>query len=453
MSLGFQPQASDLRPSARRPKCTAGRFYREKFKTTQHSCIRSKTKAFKPFSMSLSKTSDRIQVIDVLRGFALLGIVLVHMVEQYYAGPMPESITSQLHPSIADHIAQGFTTTFIMGKFYMIFSFLFGLSFFIQFSKHDGNFVTRFTWRLTILFIIGMIHHLHYRGDILTIYAMLGLPLLLLHRLPDKSLLVLSLVLILNIPTVIMRTVQLITGVAAPDLFAGDQSEWLAYFNTVKSGAYPDILVANLYSFDDKMLFQVLFGRLYITLGLFLLGVYAGRKKLFERIDQKLISIKKARNFAWLTVLGCIVLTGAIFGLTTLMKLKLSQEAGMLIGGFFFDTFNSALAVVYFTVIVLLFQKQKWHERLMVFYGVGRMGLTTYVMQSAIGTFIFFSFGLGLINEIGALMSLLLGIAIFVVQIVFANYWFRYYAYGPLEWLWRSLTYLKVQRLKAVSSV
>ena len=399
-------------------------------------------------------TTDRIQVIDVLRGFALLGIVLVHMVEQYYAGPMPEVVTAKLQPSIADHLAQGFTGVFVMGKFYMIFSFLFGLSFFIQFSKqNDSSFLARFTWRLVLLFIIGMIHHLHYRGDILTIYAMLGIPLLILHRLPDKPLLILSVLLILNVPTVVMRVVQLLMGTSSPDFMGGDQSAWLAYFNTVKSGTYPDILVANLKSFNDKMMFQILFGRLYITFGLFLLGVYAGRKRLFDNISEKVARIKKARNIAWFTLAGCIVLSAGIFGLTALLKIDLGQQVSVLVGAFFFDTFNAALAVVYFTVILLLFQKEKWQKRLMVFYSVGRMGLTTYVLQSAIGVFIYFSYGLALINEFGAMVALLLGIAIFVLQVLFANYWFRYFSYGPLEWIWRSLTYMKRQRLRLVSPV
>jgi uncharacterized protein len=85
-------------------------------------------------------------------------------------------------------IVLGFIGIFISGKFFMIFSFLFGMSFFIQLDKSDGSpaFLFRFAWRLIVLFIIGLVHHLHYRGDILTIYAVLGFGLLLCHKLPDK---------------------------------------------------------------------------------------------------------------------------------------------------------------------------------------------------------------------------------------------------------------------------
>src|SRR5690349_3316305 len=106
-------------------------------------------------TLTQHQSSDRIEIIDALRGFALLGIIIAHMTEQFYAGPPPKE-----SESIADGIVSGFTGIFVMGKFYMIFSFLFGLSFYIQFSKakSDLPFLLKFSWRLILLFIIGLIH-------------------------------------------------------------------------------------------------------------------------------------------------------------------------------------------------------------------------------------------------------------------------------------------------------
>src|SRR5688572_4306767 len=256
---------------------------------------------------SIAKTnSDRIEAIDVLRGFTLFGIIIVHMVEQYYAGAWPEQYAQATTLTIADKIASGFVGIFIIGKFYMIFSFLFGLSFFIQFSKSDveKNFLIRFTWRLVILFIIGFIHHLHYRGDILTIYAILGVSLLIFHQLPDRYLLALAIFLILNIPSIIMRGVNALFPTGDGNLFNLDQQVLLTYFNTVKSGSYLEILRANFYEFAGKMQFQVISGRLYITLGLFLLGLYAGRKDLFGKLQQNIPLLKKGLRYALFTILG-----------------------------------------------------------------------------------------------------------------------------------------------------
>ncbi len=393
--------------------------------------------------------SSRIEAIDVIRGFTLSGIMLVHMVEQYYAGPHPEKINAA-GASVIDQIAVAFTSIFIMGKFYMIFSFLFGLSFFIQSSKRDSGFLLRFSWRLLILFAIGFIHHLHYRGDILTIYAILGMGLLLLSWLPDKALLIVALILVLDLPAFATR---LVSAIAAgdgpvPSAFNIPDSERLAYFDTVKSGSYLDILEANLADFSTKMTFQVESGRIYITLGLFLLGVYAGRKQWFHNLGEKRPYFRRANRFALWSLMAAIVTALIVFGGANVMGIHVAESTQMLIGMLVYDLFNFALALFYVTAIVLLFLNERWKKRLMIFYPVGRMGLTTYLLQSLMGTLIFFSYGLGLLFDFGAAACFGLALVLFIVQIVFARTWFNYFQYGPVEWLWRSLTYFKIQSMK-----
>ncbi len=389
--------------------------------------------------------SNRIESIDILRGFTLFGIIIVHMVEQYYAGQFPKQHENAIGQNMADQVVQGLVGMLIIGKFYMIFSFLFGLSFYIQFTRNDSekNFLLRFAWRLLILFAIGMIHHLHYRGDILSIYAILGVGLLIFHQLPDKYLLLLAGFLVLNIPTVIVRAVQFAMGDTS-NIFDQDQASLLAYYNAVKSGTYLDILNANLDSFAFKMIFQVFSGRLFITLGLFLLGVYAGRKKFFERAEHEVKMLKDFRFNAWMTILGAIAFSLLFFGGAALFKIKFPDGLNMLIGGFVSDLFNAALATIYVMWILLWLQKEKWQKHLANLYPVGRMGLTVYLMQTLFGTLIYFSYGLGLLGEFGASLSLVLALMIFVVQIVFAKIWFTYFNYGPVEWIWRDLSYLKV---------
>ena len=403
-------------------------------------------------TLQTTSSSNRIEAIDVLRGFTLFGIVLVHMVEQYYAGPYPEGVQSE--PTTLDNILQGFAGIFIMGKFYMIFSFLFGLSFFIQSSKRDSGFLLRFTWRLLILFAIGMIHHLHYRGDILSIYAILGFGLLLFSWLPDKTMLIVAVLLVFNIPSHIARTVYAIDpSLQGQSVFNADQNALMAYYNTVKSGPYLEILKANFNSFSAKMRFQVEFGRIYITLGLFLLGVYAGRKKVFENLEEKKPLLKKAIRYSLWSLLGVILFAAAFFGASFGLKIELSEQVQNLVSFFTYDVFNAAMSCIYTAGILLLFQKEKWHKRLMHLYPVGRMGLTTYLMQSMFGTLIFFSYGLGLLFEFGSAVTFGLGVLIFIVQIIFAKYWFQYFQFGPVEWLWRTLTYFKIQPLRKKQSL
>lgn len=400
----------------------------------------------------LKKQSDRIEVIDVLRGFTLLGIILVHMTEQYYAGQPPEQFASFASKGLADEVVSGFVGIFVQGKFYMIFSFLFGLSFYLQLSKSDGSlkFVTRFFWRLLILFGIGFIHHLHYRGDILTIYAMLGIGLLLTYRLPDKYLLIIAILLILNVPSVLtkLKDVIWVPATGQNPFLNADQNSLLTYYNTVKSGTYLEILKANLTEFSTKMNFQILSGRLYITMGLFLLGLYAGRKNIFENIEQEKPLFKKLLKGSLWTLLGCILFSAAFFGGAQILSIKLSDQLQWLVGGEVFDIFNAAFATIYTAGILLLFQKEKWNPRLMHFYAVGRMGLTTYLMQTIFGVLIFFSVGFGLLGEIGASLAFGIAIGLYILQIQFSKFWLSHFHYGIFEWLWRSLTYLKIQPLR-----
>ncbi len=391
--------------------------------------------------------SSRIEVIDVLRGFTLLGIILVHFTEQYYAGQPPKIHENFGAHNLADMIVSGFIGIFISGKFFMIFSFLFGMSFFIQLDKSDGSptFLIRFAWRLIVLFLIGFVHHLHYRGDILTIYALLGFGLLLCYRLPDKLLFVLALLMVANVPSIVIRAIESISPSATSSSFLNlEQKPLEIYYDTLKSGSYVEILRANFYEFKTKFDFQLLSGRLYITMGLFLLGLYAGRKKVFENIP----FFKKLIRYGLWTLLGCVIFAGVVALIIFVAKVGMTQPIQFLLGGAVYDIFNAALASIYVGLIVSAFQKEKGKKRLMNFYEVGRMGLTTYLMQALVGTLLLFSYGFNLLGEYGASVWALTSLVVFFLQVIFSKWWLSRFQFGPVEWFWRSLTYLKIQPLK-----
>jgi uncharacterized protein len=283
---------------------------------------------------------------------------------------------------------------------------------------------------------------LHYRGDILTIYAVLGIALLLCYKLPDKILLVVALLLVFNVPSVVTRAVGAMNEAPNPfDMMSQDQAGLEKYYNTVKSGSYPEILKANFHEFNSKFVFQVQSGRIYITTGLFLLGLYAGRKRIFENVT----FFKNLIRFSLWTILGSILFLLVFFGITQLAGIVLPQSVQWLIGGEMWDIISTMLAAIYVGLVVTLMQKDRWRKRLMHFYSAGRMGLTTYLSQTLIGIFIFFSVGFGLLGEIGSAACMAISIIVFIGQISFSNYWLRHFLYGPVEWLWRSMTYLKVQ--------
>lgn len=404
--------------------------------------------------MAATSTQSRIEIIDILRGFTLLGIIMVHFSEQYYAGAHPKSHANFNVHFLGDEIIMGFIGVLISGKFFMIFSFLFGLSFFLQLSKSDSSisFFMRFFWRLIILGLIGFVHHLHYRGDILTIYAMLGVGLLICYKLPDRLLLIVALLLVINVPSAIVRGVEVFQPVSEQESieskFGGSNVENEIYYTTVKTGSYFELLEANLGEFGFKYKFQVASGRIYITMGLFLLGLYAGRKRIFERWLENIPLFKKLLKQSLWLILGLVIFSVLFFGGAEGLGIKLPDLVSWLVGGFVFDVFNLALSVIYVAGIIVLFQKEKWKNRLMNFYEVGRMGLTTYLMQTFFGVLLFFGIGFGLLGEMGALASVGISIVLFLVQIQFSKWWLKRFKYGTFEWFWRSATYLKIQNFK-----
>ena len=141
-------------------------------------------------------------------------------------------------------------------------------------------------------------------------------------------------------------------------------------------------------------------------------------------------------------------IAAALFGIAHLLNVELSFQIQFMVGGFLVDLFNACLALFYVCIALLLYQKKNWRKRLANFYHIGRMGLTTYLMQTLFGFILFFGVGFNLLDTIGASACFFIGISIFGFQIIFANWWLSKFYYGPVEWLWRSLTYLKVQPFK-----
>lgn len=402
-----------------------------------------------PFTYPTQKM-DRIVTLDVLRGFALFGILYAHMIFWYAAGPLPQE-TYQLYKDLGSGIAIGTYMIFIIGKFFAIFSFLFGLSFYIQIQgliKRHEPVISRFGWRLTILGIIGLLHHTFWRADILSIYVPLGFLLLIFRNLSNRALLIIGVLLILNIPT---KFAELISIIVRDQLALIDVNQKIVgaeYYAVVNQGSFTEMIKHNIQALDDKFVYQINSGRLIITFGFFLLGMLAGRMLWFENIASQFVFFKKVLKKSSL-VLAIAILLGVVLGATT-FALKIDIEktpfAGWL-GGFILEFLNVSLTLIYITGISLLMLKPKWEARLMPLAAVGKMALTSYLMQTLIGVFIFFNIGLGLFTTTSPGMNALLCFAIFGLQIFFCRWWLQHFHYGPIEWLWRSATDFKWQPL------
>ncbi len=402
----------------------------------------------------ITRLNTRIDIVDALRGFSLAGIGIVHFMEQYLGAPPPFFVGNYTQHHPVDGVLDFISFILICGKFFALFSFLFGLSFALQMERGEArtgsDFRLRFAWRLVILFSIGYLHHLFYRGDILTIYALLGFPLLLFYKVSDKWILAIAIVLFIGVPRFIMTTTGYEPFKAyVPDFMSEDKKEELHtvdYWNAAKSGTWVAIARENAtYGFLQKMNFQFGAGsRAYQTFAWFLLGLLAGRRRYFEELEQHRSLARKLLKWGLIGFLLLFILQVVTF---LLLGNYIPKQWQFTMGMTFGDVANVALTLVYIAAFTLLFTKERSRQRLRLalLAPFGRMALTNYVMQTLIGTTLLFSFGFGLLGSIGNSITLPIAIVVLVLQIWWSKVWLRHFYFGPLEWLWRSLTWFKWQ--------
>ncbi|NAY90992.1 DUF418 domain-containing protein [Muricauda sp. JGD-17] len=402
-------------------------------------------------SITPSSSKKRIEIIDALRGFALAGIVVVHLVENYIGGPPPDIFQEAVHQGVADSIVDGFVNFFLRGKFFALFSFLFGLSFFIQMdnaAQKGGYFGGRFLWRLILLLGIGYAHSLFYAGDILTVYAMLGVFLIPFYKMKNKWVLLCSALLFLGLGRFLVFGFTHGENLFGDLTVSGDDPQVVAYYNTLKDGSLMDVFSINAWtSHLNKMDFQFgVFGRGYLTFGFFLLGLYVGRTGFFKKYRESKKLIK--RTWIWSLVLFLIsgVAMAFIFG-NIGPDVKFDNWLVML-GLTAYDVSNVAMTLIYISVFVILYKRTKTQMWLSKFAPYGKMALTNYFFQSVFGTFLLFGWGLGMIGELRNLYTFALSLMIVAIQMFLSKWWLKRFQYGPLEWLWRSATFLKSFPLK-----
>ncbi|MEL6924443.1 MAG: DUF418 domain-containing protein, partial [Bacteroidota bacterium] len=216
------------------------------------------------------KQASRLVIIDSLRGFALAGVALIHMIEQYIAGPTPPGFMEGVN-GLPDQIVGGIIQFLIMGKFFALFSILFGLSFSIQMdsaARRGKDFGWRFLWRGVLLFVIGYVHQLFYRGDILTIYAMLVPLLIPFHKVKNKWILAVAALCFLSVPRMLVFALAGNESLFGLDsMFDATNDSVAFYMDTLREGSITEVWLLNAtYGMQTKMDFQLLiFGRFYYT--------------------------------------------------------------------------------------------------------------------------------------------------------------------------------------------
>ena len=385
---------------------------------------------------------ERIATLDVLRGLALLGILLMNM--EGFAGPLDLSTTGiDPHWQGLDRWADAFVYIFVQGKFFPLFSLLFGAGFAVMAQRAEaaGRDFTRFYLRRSLgLLGIGLAHALLlWSGDILVAYALLSFLLLAFREAPRAWLPAMGVLaylaavgLMLLLGALMMLVPAETTAAQAAHAQAAIEAQRQAYGH----GTYPQAVLQRLRDFGTAL------GALLVVgpqvLGMFLIGSWFARSGAIARPEGY------RRLFAWLR-------WGALPLGLALMLASAWYQPWLAPGRF---DLRSAVAYAATSVAGLLMclgylaWGVRWSHALRGLAPAGRMALSNYLGQSLVCTLLFYGYGLGWFEQMGRAWQLLFAVALFAAQVGFSRAWLRRFRFGPMEWLWRAITYWRVPPLR-----
>ena len=402
--------------------------------------------------------SERIATLDILRGFALMGILIMNM-PGFSTSFFAEADGSHLWPGQADQLAEQVRDMLFSGKFNSMFSLLFGIGFTIQFARMQAqdpvNASSIYMRRLVVLAVLGVVHAcIFWPGDVLHVYAVLGIVALFgLRRVSDRGIVALiGACLLYPVLSGALRLLLVTKEITAQRVKIGQAFEVadnLAY----GQGGFLDAVVENSrimahFYTDPWSLWGVL--GWYVMMGLtMLIGLLAGRRRWVQRIPELMPQI---RRYQW-WALGIGLVCGAAFTVIFEMNRTPGPSLIKMIGGLCYGFSRLALMIFYVLTIVRLAQLTRWQRIFAPLAAAGRMPLTNYLMQTAICITLFQAWGLGLWGKVGPAMGFVLSLVIFfAVQVPWSLWWLRTHERGPMETLWARLTYGRRQVASATAA-
>lgn len=395
-------------------------------------------------------SKERYILLDALRGLALFGICLANFPEFSLYTFLKDEVTAGMSTAGIDRILRYLQYIFIDGKFYTLFSLLFGIGFSIIISnaeRKQANGFRIFYQRMSILLVVGFLHLMFiWSGDILMLYALAGLLLPLFRNLSNRKLLAASTLLLL-LPIAIDTLITL-SGMNPSATVIRMQQYYCTKYGITDDNFGYWLRDADSYTDVFKFLIQGAFvrmqefidgNRLFKVMGLFLLGFYIGRKRLYARLGDKRILLKRILTY------------GLIIGLPTSVLYAWSAMNGYpwgLAGHTALYTISVfPLGFAYVVGISLWYFRHKESYIFRLLAAPGRMALTNYIGQSIWGMILFYGIGFGFGADTGLAYVLLAATGVYLIEIIFSHIWLHYCLFGPLEWIWRMLTYGKWLKL------
>jgi uncharacterized protein len=391
--------------------------------------------------------SERILFIDVLRGMSLFGILAANM--RGFFAPMDAYMhIGMLYHSRADVLAQAFIDIFIQGKFISIFSFLFGIGFAIQMSRAEARgarFMGFYPRRLLALALFGLIHGiLIWAGDILLTYASAGGILLLFRGRSQKTLLR-------------WAGGLLAFPIVGSMIFAGlyfgpmhrawmerkpiDIENFYRVIDIYAHGTVRQILAQNWVEWKRELPTQ---GFAIYAVALFMLGMWVCRAGIVQRLAEYRPVLK--RVCAWCIPLGLML--SAYVGIEKAVNPTGTLSVWRWVANTMWLPGSQILAAGYVAGLALVFLNEDWRRYTLPFAAVGRTALTNYLLQSVLCTLFFYHYTTGLFGRIGPAVGFVPTVVLFAAQVVVSNWWLQRYRFGPMEWVWRGMTYGKFPSMR-----
>lgn len=400
---------------------------------------------------------ERIAVLDVVRGFALLGILIMNMPgfsSSYFAG----ADGSHLWTGRIDRIAESARDMLFSGKFNSMFSLLFGLGFTIQLGRMMTRDPVQAPWlyarRLLVLAAFGLVHAMvFWNGDVLHIYAVLGTALLFLRNVPNRVIYwLLTLCLLYPLAVGLLR-LAIITPEMVREQVATNRlweaSNNLAYGKGTFAQAAVEHTLEFLHIYGTPLNLLGIFGFYVQMATTLLLGFLIGRNGWVGRIPEFLPLI---RRWQW-RALAIGIICAAIFGTIRELYREPGPSLIKIVGANAYVLCRLAMMCFYVLTIVRLAQLPAWQRRFAPMAAAGRMPLTNYLSQTLIATTLFYGWGFGLYNRVGPALGLVISFGIFfLIQVPLSRWWLRRHDHGPLEYLWRRLTYGRPVALQPIAT-
>ena len=374
----------------------------------------------------------RYVILDALRGFAILGIILANFPEfSLWTFSDPSGWTD------TDKVTRAVQTFLVDGKFYTLFSLLFGMGFSIQLANAEGKLRT-FYRRMTVLFVIGLAHLCFlWSGDILMLYALCGMILPLFRKLRTRTILLCAGGLLL-LPVLL----DALFGTSPADPLEREQWRICALYGITQENfgtwlsdarSYREVLQFLHQGGVERMWEFVIGHRFFKVLGLFLIGFAVGRERIYADVQGNAALLKR------------ILLYGLLLGIPVGVLYTWSSMAGHPLGRVMHEVFYLfsvyPMGFAYAAGFALLFDRTPEASGWKLLSNPGRMACTNYLGQSVLGILLFYGIGLGLGNRVGLLGTELIALGVYALQIVFSSLWMSRFRFGPVEWVWRMLTY------------